>query len=298
VVYRGSMSGQTSSSDVEGLETARKALIPNAMKEKMAKGQLCHALYVRMVTSIEVIHMAAAAGLDCVFIDLEHGMYGLDVASMLSCASLQVGITPMVRVPSPTSEWIARALDGGAQAIIVPHVQNAAEARNIVKIAKFAPLGERSVGAAMPITRYASLPMTYANTVANENTLVICMIETASALEQAEEIAAVPGVDMLHVGCNDLIADFGDTGNLDSAELFEALGQLNKIAEKVSASGRTIFIGLGGFQNRPDLTEKYAHAYPHICYATSVGDSMVLMTGIKEKTSRCRQVSAKVAEKR
>ena len=171
------------------------------------RGQLCHGFSLGISRNIEVVHMAAAAGYDCVFIDLEHRSAGLDWANQNAVASLYAGwaensspsfteradshslvhrITPIVRVPALTSDWISRALDGGAQTIFVPHVQNAAEAREIVRFAKYTPVGERSASAYMSIMRYHSARAVYANAVANENTMVAPMIETASALEQAE----------------------------------------------------------------------------------------------------------------
>lgn len=95
-------------------------------------------------------------------------------------------MTPIVRVPANSSEWISRALDGGAQAVIVPHVNSAKEAANVVRYARFAPQGERSATSGMPLLRYAHVPAKYANVVANEKTLVICMIETEAALEDVQ----------------------------------------------------------------------------------------------------------------
>lgn len=95
-------------------------------------------------------------------------------------------MTPIVRVPANTSDWISRALDGGAQAIIVPHVNSADEAENVVKYAKFAPIGERSATGCMPMLRYANIPARIANVVCNELTVVICMIETVRALDDVE----------------------------------------------------------------------------------------------------------------
>ena len=89
-------------------------------------------------------------------------------------------------MPANTSDWISRALDGGAQAIIVPHVNSPEEAAHVVKYARFAPEGERSATSGMPILRYASIPAKHANVVANEETVVICMIETERALADAE----------------------------------------------------------------------------------------------------------------
>lgn len=77
-------------------------------------------------------------------------------------------------------------MDGGAQGVIVPHVNSAEEARNVVRYARFPPLGERSATAGLPQFRYAALPANVANPVANEIVLVICMIETEEALKVVE----------------------------------------------------------------------------------------------------------------
>lgn len=93
-----------------------------------------------------------------------------------------------MRVPANSSEWISKALDGGAQAVIVPHVKSASEAAQVVKYAKFTPIGERSATAGMPLLRYANIPAREANQVANELTTVICMIETQGAVDDIEQV--------------------------------------------------------------------------------------------------------------
>lgn len=104
----------------------------------------------------------------------------------VACHDLCPRITPIVRVPANTSDYISRVLDGGAQGVIVPHVNSAEEARNVVKYARFAPVGERSATAGLPQFRYNSVPMRVANVVANEGVTVVCMIETRDALEKVE----------------------------------------------------------------------------------------------------------------
>ena len=92
----------------------------------------------------------------------------------------------MVRVAANSSEWISRVLDSGAQAVIVPHINSVQEAENVVRYAKFAPLGERSATNNMPQFRYANVPYKEANIVSNELTTVVCMIETETALGDVE----------------------------------------------------------------------------------------------------------------
>ncbi|WVR09354.1 hypothetical protein IAU60_006420 [Kwoniella sp. DSM 27419] len=198
---------QNGQSQSDGLAAARQAVVPNTIKERIARGELAHSFSIKLVRTVEVVHYAAAAGYDAVLIDLEHSSMGLETTSQLSCAALQVGVTPIVRVPANTSDWISRALDGGAQAVIVPHVNSVAEAENVVRYARFAPLGERSATSVMPVLRYASIPAKHANVVANEATTVIVMIETEKALEIADDIAAVEGVDIVLIGSADLTSE-------------------------------------------------------------------------------------------
>jgi 2-keto-3-deoxy-L-rhamnonate aldolase RhmA len=97
-----------------------------------------------------------------------------------------IRVTPIVRVPANSSEWISRVLDGGAQAVIVPHVNTRLEAESVVKCAKFAPIGQRSATNGMPLLRYNTVAYKEANLVANDLTTVICMIETEEALQNVE----------------------------------------------------------------------------------------------------------------
>jgi 2-keto-3-deoxy-L-rhamnonate aldolase RhmA len=131
-------------------------------------------------------------------------------------------VTPIVRVPANTSDWISRALDGGAAAVIVPHVNSVAEAENVVRYAKFAPLGERSATSGMPILRYNSVPAKYANPVANDATVVICMIETERALEIAEWVR-YDRRDKIDLGCK-LTSSLTATSRRWTASISSLLG--------------------------------------------------------------------------
>jgi 2-keto-3-deoxy-L-rhamnonate aldolase RhmA len=77
--------------DSTGLVAARKAAAPNPLKSKLVKGELAHALSIKIISSIEIVGYAASAGYDCVLIDLEHSSFGLDTTNQLSCAALQLG---------------------------------------------------------------------------------------------------------------------------------------------------------------------------------------------------------------
>ncbi len=106
---------------------------------------------VRLVRGIEIARIAATAGFDTLYVDLEHSSFSLETTGQICMAALEAGIAPFVRVPANTPDYISRVLDGGALGIIAPHVGSAQEARAVVKAAKFPPLGERSnAGRACP----------------------------------------------------------------------------------------------------------------------------------------------------
>ncbi|OCF77488.1 hypothetical protein I204_01476 [Kwoniella mangroviensis CBS 8886] len=271
----------------EGLAAASKAAVPNTVKERILRGELAHSFSIKLVKSVEIIHYAAAAGYDAVLIDLEHSSLGLETTNQLSCAALQVGVTPIVRVPASTSDWISRALDGRAAAVIVPHYDT-----------PNSPLGERSVTSGMPILKYASVPAKYANPVANDATLVIVMIETERALEIADDIAAVPGIDIVLIGSSDLTSDMGIPGDYDNQRLTDAYAKVSAACKKASVDGRIVTLGIGGLNPRPDLIEKFASLHSNARYAMSGADKSIMLNGMKAGAAKCRVMTEKIVSGR
>ncbi|WWD02368.1 hypothetical protein V865_000407 [Kwoniella europaea PYCC6329] len=276
------------------IEFARKFATPNPLKEKLDAGVLAHALSIKIVQSVEVLGFAKSAGYDAVLIDLEHSPFGLETTNQLSCAALNLGLTPIVRVPANTSDWISRTLDGGAQAIIVPHVNSAAEAANVVKYARFAPLGERSATGTMPMLRYANVPAKFANPICNDLVTVICMIETVRALEDVDSIAACEGVDVLLIGCGDLTSDMGIPGDFSNPRIEEAFDRVSAAAKKVSVNGRKVSVGFGGLHNRLDLVEKFAKKNGNARFVMAGADNTFLLQAIVDGGSAIQKVEASI----
>ncbi|WVW85848.1 hypothetical protein I302_107886 [Kwoniella bestiolae CBS 10118] len=276
------------------IESAKKFAVSNPLKEKINAGVLAHALSIKIVSSVEVLGFAKAAGYDAVLIDLEHSPFGLETTNQLSCAALNLGLTPIVRVPANTSDWISRTLDGGAQAIIVPHVNSAAEAANVVRYARFAPLGERSATGTMPMLRYANVPAKFANPICNNLVIVICMIETVRALDDVDSIAAVEGVDVLLIGCGDLTSDMGIPGDMGNPRVEEAFDRVSAAAKKVSVNGRKVSVGFGGLHNRLDLVEKFAKKNDNARFVMAGADNTFLLQAIVDGGSAIQKVEASI----
>ena len=187
-------------------------MVRNVVKEKLARNEVVASMTIRLTRGIEIARLAKTAGFDMIYIDLEHSTMTLDATGQICLAALSAGIAPMVRVPANTPEYIQRVLDGGALGIIAPGIGSAEEAREVVKAAKYPPLGERGAGGALPHLEYRSFPTAEANAAVNDATMVIVQFESADALEKADEIAAVEGVDMVLIGVNDMLASMGLAG--------------------------------------------------------------------------------------
>jgi 2-keto-3-deoxy-L-rhamnonate aldolase RhmA len=149
-------------------------------------------------------------------------MHSAAETSALCASALLAGLMPAVRVRSHAASEIATALDAGALAVIVPHVQSAEEADAAVRAAKYPPRGSRSIAALGPSTRYRSLPVAEIVQLMNEETMLFAMLETAQGVEQAGAIADVPGVDALMIGPTDLSAELGVPGEVTHARVNEA----------------------------------------------------------------------------
>ncbi|KAH8653883.1 Pyruvate/Phosphoenolpyruvate kinase-like domain-containing protein [Xylariales sp. PMI_506] len=238
------------------LAVAQAAVFPNVFKTALNEGKVATSVMARAVTSHIVGQVAANAGFHAIMVDMEHSAVGLETAAGVFASAMSAGVTPLVRVPANTAEWISRSLDAGAMGVIVPHINSADEARNVVKYAKFSPLGERSISGGMPLFRLQNVPSVASSHVANVTTLVICMIETARAVDVIDEILAVEGVDMLHVGTNDLADDLGITGDVGNERIFEMYARISDAAARASVNGRRVFVGIGGLQGRPDVLSR------------------------------------------
>ena len=197
--------------------------LTNPAKERLENGEVAIGIGIRGLRSVEVARLMKSAGFDWLFIDLEHGSTSVETAGQISVAALDAGIAPIVRVPAGELALGARCLDGGALGIVIPHVDMPEQARAMVDAFRFPPLGHRSIGGAYPHFGFASRPVDEVVSGLDSATLVIAMIETPLAVENAERIAAVPGLDGLLIGTNDLCLEMGIPGQLHHERLKAAI---------------------------------------------------------------------------
>ena len=155
--------------------------------------------------------LATRADLDGVTVDLQHGLIDYSSAlPMLQVMSLG-NATPMARVPWLEPGIIMKLLDAGALGIICPMVNSAEEARRLVGYCSYSPVGERSFGPTRALPLYGP---DYPN-VANEEVIILAMVETRQALGRVAEIAATPGLTGVYIGPSDLALSLGSEPKLD-----------------------------------------------------------------------------------
>ncbi len=234
------------------MASSLRQIVRNQIKEKLARDEIVASMTVRLVRNIEIARIAKTSGFDTIYIDVEHSTFSLDATSQICMTALEVGITPLVRVPSNGPEFVSRILDGGAMGIIAPHIRTAEEAAAVVRYAKFPPFGDRSAGGPLAQYEFRNFPVAEANAAMNDATMVVVMMETKEALENVDAIAAVPGIDMLFIGTNDLCCELGIAGEYGHALVREAY------ARTIAACRRHgKHVGVGGLAGRPDLVAEF-----------------------------------------
>ncbi len=196
----------------------------------------------------EVIDILGATGFDFTILDAEHGSFGMDAIENLVRACDAAGVVPIVRIPDASQSHITRALDAGAQAVVVPGIRSAAEAAAAIDGGRFAPAGRRG---ACPCVRAGDhwIDDWPAYSAAREReTGVIVLAETPGALQEIDPICALPDLRALLVGPFDLAVAMGYGGNTRVPAIESALK-----AMVASAAGHKVPVIMPIFS--PDLSQ-------------------------------------------
>jgi 4-hydroxy-2-oxoheptanedioate aldolase len=215
--------------------------LKNAARERLQAGGLAIGVGLRQARTVDIASIMKAAGYDWLFLDLEHNSMNLDTAVQISVAALGAGIAPIARVPAGEFWLATRVLDGGGLGIVMPHVDTAEEAREIARRLRYPPQGQRSVAGGLPHFGYAAMAIGEATAALNAATLLVVMLETPTAIANAAEIAAVPGIDCLLIGTSDLTMELGIPGQLGEERVVAAY---RSVIDACQAHGK--FAGIGG----------------------------------------------------
>lgn len=257
----------------------------NPLAETLAAGRLGLALIVQKASCVDVAVAAHACGFDALSVDLEHSVIGESAAAQICLTALHTGVTPLVRLPDHAANVANRLLDAGALGVIAPHVESAEEARAIVAACRFAPLGRRSVSYHYPHVGYANDDPALLRAMLNRATTVIVMLESARAVEHADAIAAVPGVDIVHVGGFDLSDDLGQPGRLDAPEV---LACFDRVIDACKANGKVA--GIGGVGGNAALARRVVARGAR--FLTAGIDWDFMLGAAKQRVGDLRQLEA------
>ena len=202
---------------------------PNKVKHKLEHGEIANVVSGKHTTS-DIIEELGVLGFDAAWLEAEHGPVDFaDIPDLTRACDLW-DMTSIVRVNLNLPGVIYRTLDLGAQGIVVPHVNTVEEARAVVESTKFGPIGTRG-----SYTSRQGLGVETYFQEANEETLVIVLIEDIIAVENLDEILTVDHIDVFFVAPGDLAQTMGHLGEPRHPEV---LATVDKAIDKIQASGR------------------------------------------------------------
>lgn len=261
----------------------QRGVFENNAKKKLKAGELVLCMGISQMRTADAPMIAAACGFDAIFVDIEHSPVSMPEASQMCVSALAQGITPIARVNSQHPHDAAHILDTGAQGVMVPHIQDTAAAARIVQNCKFPPVGHRSAFGNGPTLGYRSIPQTEINTFLNDNVLLIAMLETPEAIEHADAVAALPGIDVVHIGGLDVSNEMGIPAAYRDP-------RMKAVFEKVAKACRTHGkqMGVGGARGDFDL-QKYLLELG-VRYLTAGSDVSYLMSAARAEAAALRAV--------
>ena len=198
----------------------------NTVKKALAEGKLQLGCGYGFLRSPDVARILAAAGFHWALIDTEHGGYDLETVQDICRAAVAVGLSPIVRVAELQYSLVTRALDAGAQGILLPRVESPEVLATAISWTKFPPLGVRGFGLTPIHVDHEKVTIPEIIEHLNANTMVVFQIETRLGVERRDELIAVPGVDAVMVGPADLSISLGVAGNFQHPSMVEAMEKI------------------------------------------------------------------------
>lgn len=204
----------------------KEALSQNRLVRVFGLGQLCDPKFVEII--------GFEGGFDAVWLDQEHAGISMAQVEHAARAARGVGLDSFVRLAPTDYATVMRPLEAGAGGIMAAQVRGVQQAQDVMRWSKFHPLGLRGVNGSGVDGRYASLPMRQYMEQANAETFVAIQIEHVDAVHEVEQIAALPGVDVLFIGPADLGQSMGLVGDWNHPRIWEAI---ERVARAAAAHG-------------------------------------------------------------
>jgi len=241
------------------------------LRERALGGERLFGTWCSLGSSITA-EIAGLSGVDWVLIDLEHGMGDYDALVHQLQAVEGTPAAPIVRIVWNEPYRFKRALDLGASGVMVPWVNSADEAKGVAESMRYPPEGIRGVAMTLRATKFAAEFQAYSSE-ANDGLLTIAQIERVDGVKNAEEIAAVDGVDVLFVGPLDLTTSMGIQGQYDHPDFHDALATVVKACRKHGKAAGYLL------SSKDQMEERLDAGFTFIAYGA---DTVMVAAGMKE----------------
>jgi 2-keto-3-deoxy-L-rhamnonate aldolase RhmA len=254
----------------------------NTVKHRLREGGSAFGTLVNEFATPGIARIMAAAGVDYALFDMEHTGFGFDLIRQLISYSRGAELIPLVRVPASQQHFVSRCLDVGALGVMLPMVETADQVRDFVRWSKFAPVGER--GQAWGGAHDDFLPGNNAQKMrqANEETMLLGLIESARGVENLEAILEVGGLDVAWVGHNDLSSSLGVPGQYDHPRYREAVERVLALCQRFGCTPAATSASLEG------TVELLGRGFRCVAYGTDV---QLLQTTLSHGMARLRETA-------
>ena len=220
------------------------------IRERLRSGEAVFGPFWK-TQDLAMLEVAASSGFDFALIDQEHAKHSFSETENMVRGCELAGMHSVVRVADNRASEIIKALDAGAQALMVPQVTTKAEALQVIDAAKYQPLGHRGMDMFCRAARYGFTPKTDYMIAANEYAAIIVQAEGLEALENLPEILTIPEIDCIFFGPYDLSQSMGVAGQIEHPEVKKAISEL---VMKVKAAGKSC----GVYCDTPEQAKEWA----------------------------------------
>jgi 4-hydroxy-2-oxoheptanedioate aldolase len=260
----------------------------NPVKQALKAGQAQVGTWLSLANPFAA-RFLARSGWHWLNVDIEHSPVNWETAALMFGCIADAGCVPLARVPCNSHDHIKRVLDNGAYGVVVPMVNTAEEAEAAVAAARYHPRGKRSVGGNLHALNFNASPSEYYRR-ANDEILVVIQAEHVQAVENAEKIFAVPGIDAVFVGPNDLMSSMGLEPRMESEEkdVVEAMRHIRETAARHGVAPGLHTGGAGAARRRIDEGWRFIAVQSDLALMVAAAQKVVedLKLGAQRETAR------------
>lgn len=188
-------------------------------------------MFLSEIAAPNLIRVMQASSIDFVIVDCEHGYFDYSQIAAIAAVANGIGFPIIVRIPQISREHVQKYLDAGVDGLLVPMLETPEQAKMLVKLAKYAPVGCRGISTMRPHSNYAPGDLKIYTQRANERIMLFAQIESRAGVENAREIAGVKGLDGIFIGPNDLACDLGHMGEFNTEQMDLAISRILAAAQ-------------------------------------------------------------------